>query len=236
MTSATAHAGGTNPEPTRSPSPTITYHHSHLLPLQRHELIGSIAGGAHYAGALQSHNSDSEPPPLHPKAWRRQSTISCKADDPDINGTFKGVVEDLQQFYSGKPTPEAVQRRWCEEATWEHPLFKCTGISEIRAVLFALPLCVRSAEHISTRILSAGLAPNRLVCAQHYVYTIPLIGSRKDIKSVIYVDLDEDMKIVQLIDQWNGQEHSTRWGAASFRRLLAKVLCWISPAPKRHTG
>ncbi|KAI0336281.1 hypothetical protein GY45DRAFT_1222668, partial [Cubamyces sp. BRFM 1775] len=219
-----------------SPSPTITYHHSHLSSLQRHELIGSIAGGAHYAGALQSHNNDS-PPPLHAKAWRRQSTISCNsADDPNVDAAFKGVMEDLQQFYTGKPTLDAIQRRWCEEAIWEHPLFRCTGRSEIQAVLFSFALCIRSAEHVSTRILSAGLAPNRLVYTQHYVYTIPFIGTRTDIKSVVYVDLDDDMKIVQMIDQWNGEEHSTRWGAASFRRLLTKFLCWISPAPKFHAG
>lgn len=43
------------------------------------------------------------------------------------------------------------------------------------------------------------------------------------------------MKIVQLMDEWNGEEPSSRWGAASLRRLFAKIISWTTRVPK-HTG
>ncbi|KAL7283197.1 hypothetical protein ACG7TL_002624 [Trametes sanguinea] len=83
-------------EASHSRSPTITYHHKHLSPLRPDDLISSIAGGAHYAGALRD---DEEEPPLHQKAWRRRS-MSRNADDPNVEAAFKDVIEDLQQVGS----------------------------------------------------------------------------------------------------------------------------------------
>ncbi|KAI0371733.1 hypothetical protein BV20DRAFT_941288 [Pilatotrama ljubarskyi] len=212
-----------------SPSPVITPHHSHLPHLHADGILGSIASGAHYSGALQSHSN--EPPPLHPQGWRRRS-MSRSAEDPQVELAFKHVIQDLEQLYSGKPDVQAMRRRWRDDAVLEHPLFRCTNLNEISAVLFAIPRLLRDAEHISSRILSAGLSPNRLVFAHTCVYTLRVYGTRKEIKSVVYVDLDEDMKIVQLIDQWNGEESSTRWCAGSFRRLFAKILSWTTSVPR----
>ncbi|KAI0362702.1 hypothetical protein OH77DRAFT_77172 [Trametes cingulata] len=212
-----------------SPSPVITPHHSHFSHLHADGLLGSIASGAHYSGALQSHSS--EPPPIHPQGWRRRS-MSRSAEDPQVEAAFKDVIKDLEQLYTGHPDSETIRRRWREDATLEHPLFRCANLHEISAVLFAIRRLVRSVEHISTRVLSAGLSPNRLVLAQTCVYTLRIFGTRKEIKSVIYVDLDDDMKIVQLIDHWNGEESSNRWGAGSFRRLFAKIISWTTPVPR----
>ncbi|OSD02832.1 hypothetical protein PYCCODRAFT_1467517 [Trametes coccinea BRFM310] len=158
--------------------------------------------------------------------------MSRNADDPNVEAAFKDVIEDLKQLYSGKPSLEIAKRRWRDDATLEHPLFKCTNSHEIQAVLFAIPRLVRNAGCVSTRTLSAGLSPNRLVYAQTFVYTLRLVGVRKEVKSIVFVDLDEDMKIVQMIDQWKGKELSTRWGAASFRRLLTKIVSWTTSVPK----
>ncbi|KAI0646827.1 hypothetical protein C8Q79DRAFT_908417 [Trametes meyenii] len=223
MASSSDHVGRT-----LSPSPTITHHRSHRSPVRANDILSSIAGAAHYSGALHSHNGE---PPLHPKAWRRRS-MSRSAENPNVELAFKGVLEDLEQLYSGKPSLEIVRRRWHNDAVLEHPLFKCANLHEISAVLFAIPRLLRKSERVSTRILSAGLSPNRLVYAQTYSYTLRLIGVRKEIKSIVFVDLDDDMKIVQVIDEWNGEEPSHRWGAASFRRLLAKIVSWTTPVPK----
>ncbi|OJT14131.1 hypothetical protein TRAPUB_9242 [Trametes pubescens] len=216
-----------------SPSPTITRHRAGIAPAVRaNDILGSITGGAHYSGALPQRNADE--PPLHPKAWRRRSLRSTELD-PSVALAFKDVVSDLEQLYGGKPSLEIVRRRWHKDALLEHPLFKCKNLREISAVLFALPRLLRTVQHVQTRILSAGLSPNRLVYTQTYVYTLRLFGIRKEIKSVVFVDLDEDMKIVQLMDEWNGEEPSSRWGAASLRRLFAKIISWTTRVPK-HTG
>ncbi|KAL1947595.1 hypothetical protein VTO73DRAFT_13319 [Trametes versicolor] len=237
-----------------SPSPTITRHRAGIAPAVRaNDILGSITGGAHYSGALPQRNADE--PPLHPKAWRRRSLRSTELD-PSVALAFKDVVSDLEQLYGGKPSLEIVRRRWNKDALLEHPLFKCKNLREISAVLFALPRLLKTVQHVQTRILSAGLSPNRLVYTQTYVYTLRLFGIRKvrmfetslylsalmhisrpdqEIKSVVFVDLDEDMKIVQLMDEWNGEEPSSRWGAASLRRLFAKIISWTTRVPK-HTG
>ncbi|KAI0781179.1 hypothetical protein BD413DRAFT_23088 [Trametes elegans] len=215
--------------PTRplSPSPTIIHHRSRLS-THPEGLVGSIASGAHYSGALHPHDIE---PPLHGKAWRRRS-MSRSAEDPAVTLAFKDVLADLEQLYSGKASVEIIHRRWRADATLEHPLFKCTNLHTISAILFAIPRTVRKAEHVSTRILSAGLSPNRVIYTQTFVYTLRLIGVRKEIKSVVFVDLDEDMKIAQLIDEWNGEEPPSRWGATVLRRLFAKIISWTTPVPK----
>ncbi|KAI0637217.1 hypothetical protein C8Q77DRAFT_1215981 [Trametes polyzona] len=214
-----------------SPSPTITRHRSaHLSPVRANDILSSITGGAHYSGALPQRHS--EEPPLHPQAWRRRS-MTRSTEDPSVELAFQDVISDLEQLYAGRPSLEVIRRRWRTDASLEHPLFKCKGLREIDAVLFAIPRLARTIEHVSTRILSAGLAPNRLVYTQTYIYHLRLFGIRREIKSVVFVDLDDDMKIVQLIDQWNGEEVSTRWGMAWFRRLFAKIIAWTTRVPKQ---
>ena len=141
-----------------SPSPVMTHHHPHLPPLPTQALLGSLASGAHYAGALPSHSDD---PPLHARVWRARSR-DRSSEDPSIELKYREVMEDLQkvrvavvyrkleevltgglgacpvQLYSCQPTREIIQRRFREDAALEHPLFKCAGIHHVTAVLFAL--------------------------------------------------------------------------------------------------
>ncbi|KAI0831051.1 hypothetical protein BC628DRAFT_721444 [Trametes gibbosa] len=215
-----------------SPSPTITKHHAYISPVHAEDILGSITSGAHYSGALPGRHSDEAP--LHPKAWRRRS-LNLNVDDPSVQLIFRDVISDLEQLYTGKPSLEIVRRRWREDASLEHPLFQCRNLHEITRLLFAIPRLVKTSEHISTRIISAGIKPNRLIYAQTYVYTLRLFGTRREIKSIVFVDLDEDLKIAQLIDQWNGEEHSASWGAASFRRLFAKIISWTTRVPKHSS-
>ena len=58
----------------------------------------------------------------------------------------------------------------------------------------------------------------------------------QEITSVVFLDLDDDMRIVQLTDQWNGEEHTTRWRAEFLRRLFAKVLSWTARVLAGHKG
>ena len=54
----------------------------------------------------------------------------------------------------------------------------------------------------------------------------------QEVTSVVFVYLDDDMKIAQLIDRWDGEEHSTRWDFFSFRTLVAKALSWTTRVPE----
>ncbi|KAI0721530.1 hypothetical protein C8T65DRAFT_630277 [Cerioporus squamosus] len=212
----------------KSPSPTITYHHPHLPPFPTSDLLGSIASGAHYAGALQSHPDD---PPLHARLWRARSH-DRSGEDPSVESRYQEVMQDLENLYACKPTLEIIQRRFRADASLEHPLFKCAGIHDITAISFALARLFASSERVSTRILSAGLSPNRLTYIQTRRYSFRVIGMKKEITSVVFLDLDDDMRIVQLTDQWNGEEHATQWGAGFFRKLFGKILSWTARVPR----
>jgi hypothetical protein len=47
----------------------------------------------------------------------------------------------------------------------------------------------------------------------------------------VTVDLDEDDKIVRLIDEWDGKELPTRFGALLFRRLFGMIIPWFVRVP-----
>jgi hypothetical protein len=47
------------------------------------------------------------------------------------------------------------------------------------------------------------------------------------VESIIVVDLDDDEKIVKLLDQWNGNEPPTRYGALLLRRANGKLTPWL---------
>jgi hypothetical protein len=52
------------------------------------------------------------------------------------------------------------------------------------------------------------------------------------IESIVIVDLDDDDKIVRLVDQWGGKELPTRFGALYLRRISAMMTPWIVRVPR----
>lgn len=47
------------------------------------------------------------------------------------------------------------------------------------------------------------------------------------VESIVVVDLDRDNKITKLVDQWDGKEPPSGWGASLLRRFSARSLPWI---------
>lgn len=55
------------------------------------------------------------------------------------------------------------------------------------------------------------------------------------IESIITVDLDEDDKIIRVIDQWDGLDLPTHYGASFLRVLYAKIAPWLFRVPNIST-
>ena len=55
---------------------------------------------------------------------------------------------------------------------------------------------------------------------------------RKIIESISVVDMDENEKIIRLVDQWDGQEMPNWFGSSFLRVLNAKVTPWLIRVPK----
>jgi len=83
--------------------------------------------------------------------------------------------------------------------------------------------------------MSSTNAPNRLIYHQVQEYTTFLFKKKKTIESIIVVDMDENEKIIRLVDQWDGQEMPNWFGASFLRVLNAKVTPWLIRVPKPST-
>ncbi|KAI0797763.1 hypothetical protein C8Q75DRAFT_801682 [Abortiporus biennis] len=204
------------PHPTRRRS-------SFAVSIPTPDLFGSIASGAHYVGAMGSARDE------HPGGHRRATSVNV--DDPKVEDAYREVMEDLKEMFCGRTTLEILNRRWKRDAVFEDPLTRCEGFEEYAPQWFALGKFFKS-ERVSARIISAALDPNKLIFTQVQTYTLKLFGFKKTITSMVIVDLDEDMRITHLVDQWNGEKPPTRWGASLLRRFNAKFTPWIVRIPK----
>ncbi|KAF9009352.1 hypothetical protein BDQ17DRAFT_1235600 [Cyathus striatus] len=213
----------------RSPSPpTQTYHPPHLpIPIPTPALVESVAGGAHYSGV----RVDSDAVLKH----RRSSHSSHK--HTQLKCDHERILNDLKELYCCRPTLEIFERSWNEDAVFEDPLRICKGFNEYAAQWFALSKLVSKSETLSCRVMSSTHLPNRLVYYQVQEYTIRLSGHKKTIESVIVVDMDDNEKIVRLVEQWGGKDLPSWFGASFLRTVNAKVTSWLCHVPKRsHLG
>ncbi|TEB36291.1 hypothetical protein FA13DRAFT_1727869, partial [Coprinellus micaceus] len=89
-----------------------------------------------------------------------------------------------------------------------------------------------SSTTLASRVMSSTSAPNRIVYHQKQEYTFPVFGKKKVIESIIVVELDEDDKIISVVDQWDGNDLPTSSWTAILRTLNAKVTPWLVRVPK----
>lgn len=106
--------------------------------------------------------------------------------------------QQLFQMYCGRTSMEILHRRWRRDAEFEDPWCLCKGFEQYAPQWFALVsgtleiyCCLRSeclllqpriythCEQESIRILSANLAPNRLVYAQTMICTVRWFNFKK---------------------------------------------------------
>ena len=71
----------------------MTHHHSRSLVIPTPDILGSVAGGAHYAGAFSTHDKHIHSPGLD----KHTRSLSLNAGDPVLEEKFRAVVEDLQE-------------------------------------------------------------------------------------------------------------------------------------------
>ncbi|KAJ7752079.1 hypothetical protein B0H16DRAFT_815450 [Mycena metata] len=207
----------------RSPSsasngePTQTHHHSILPTVPTPALVESVAGGAHYSGSnvepLKHRHSSHDRPDTH---------TELKAD-------HQRVLEDIRALYECRPTPEIFNRSWHKDAVFEDPLSKCKGFREYAAQWYAMPKLFKSSETVSTRVMSSTRMPNRIVFSQTQRYKNRFLD--KTISSVVTVDLDDQDKIIALVDLWDGKGLPTRFGGGLLRRLNAKIAPLLVHVP-----
>jgi len=217
------HYSSSSSSPPRTPSPPSQTYHPSILSMPTPGLFESAAGGAHYSGV----KVDSEMLLKH----RRNSSFKRHTE---IKHCHQRILEDLTELYCCRPTLEIFERSWHRDAEFEDPLSKCRGFDEYAAQWFAMPKVFSRSEQISKRVMSSTNTPNRLIYhqIQEYTTTTYLFKKKKTITSIITVDIDENEKIIRLVDQWNGQEMPNWFGASFLRVLNAKVTPWLIRIPK----
>lgn len=92
--------------------------------------------------------------------------------------------------------------------------------------------------------------PNQFIYQQTQQYTTRLLKKKKVcpqsnhspivlrvtlvqvIESIIIVEMDDNDKIIRLIDRWDGKDLPYRYGASFLRTLNGKVTPWLVRVPK----
>ncbi|QRW12988.1 hypothetical protein RhiLY_11987 [Ceratobasidium sp. AG-Ba] len=97
---------------------------------------------------------------------------------------------------------------------------------------YGLPKVFSHSRTLMYKVISSTEKPNRIVYEQRQEYTFRLIGTKRAITSIIFIDLDENDKIVRLEDKWNGKDQPVRFGALWLRRLNAVTVPWFIGVPK----
>ncbi|KAJ7219066.1 hypothetical protein GGX14DRAFT_355775 [Mycena pura] len=198
---------------TSNSEPSQTHHHS-ILPtaVPTPALVESVAGGAHYSG------SNVEP------LKHRHSSHDQQSTHTELKADHKRVLADIRELYECRPTPEIFARLWHPDAEFEDPLSKCRGFRQYAAQAGAFFSDTTHADSglLHTRIMSSTSCPNRIVFAQTQRYKNRFID--KTMSSVITVDLDDQDKIIRLVDRWDGKELPSRFGAGLLRALNGRIV------------
>ncbi|EAU88187.2 hypothetical protein CC1G_03859 [Coprinopsis cinerea okayama7 len=210
--------------PPRSPSPPSQIFHKSLSipPVPTPALLESVAGAAHYSGV-----------PVDGSTGKRRRRSSARPTDvKNLKPDHQRVLDDLKELYCGRPSVEIFERSFRKDAVFEDPLSRCTGVDEIAAQFFALPKFFSKSETLASRVMSSTAVPNQIIYWQRQEYTARIWGSTKVIESIIVVDLDDDEKIVSLVDQWGGNDLPSWFGASLLRTINAKLMPWVIRVPK----
>ncbi|KAI0060862.1 hypothetical protein BV25DRAFT_1806527 [Artomyces pyxidatus] len=209
-----------------SPQPTHTFHPT-LIPIPTPAFFDSLAGGAHYSGVdpvkerhLSIHRATSKTGGRPADPNRRLSTQLVPAN-------HQAVLDDLKELYECRPTKLIMTKRWRKNATFDDPAARCKGLSEIAPQWYSLPRLISKSHIVARRVLQSSQSPNHLIFWQRHEYVVRFTGHKKIVESVITVDLDEDEKIIRMVDQWDGKAPPTRWGASYLRRLNGRVVPWV---------
>ncbi|KAG6821154.1 hypothetical protein H0H93_005374 [Arthromyces matolae] len=194
-----------NSNPPRSPSPpTLTYHQQPLLPIPTAALLDSVAGAAHYSGVKLERQS-----PLK----HRRSSQDYGENHKQLKEGHKRVLDDLKELYGCRPTPQIFERSWNADAVFEPKIFAASNT-------------------LSLRVMSSTHNPNRLVFSLSQEYTYRFLKRKKVIDSIVVIDLDEDEKIIKMVDLWDGKDLPIWHGAHFLRVANARVVPWLISTPK----
>ncbi|KAH0584263.1 hypothetical protein H2248_009812 [Termitomyces sp. 'cryptogamus'] len=216
--------GSATSNPPRSPSPpTLTYHHPPLLPIHTSALVESVAGGAHYSGAKFDNQS-----PLK----RRRSSQDYGENHRQLKPEHRRVLNDLRELYECRPTVDIFERTWSPDAVFEDPISLCRGYNEYTAHWFAMSKIYSESKILSMRVMSSTHSPNRLVFSLSRQYSYRFLKRKKIIDSIIIVDLDDNDKIIKLVNQWSGKDLPNWRGAHLLRVINARVVPCLIRTPK----
>ncbi|KAG5354153.1 hypothetical protein C0989_003666 [Termitomyces sp. Mn162] len=247
--------GSATSNPPRSPSPpTLTYHHPPLLPIHTSALVESVAGGAHYSGAKFDNQS-----PLKRRRSSQDYGENHRQLKPEHRRVLNDLRELYEcrptvDIFERTWSPDAVfEVRIYPLATSFHEFVSRIPYRYVEATtstqLIGLPWYVAEfvqahfhsfaqskiyseSKILSMRVMSSTHSPNRLVFSLSRQYSYRFLKRKKIIDSIIIVDLDDNDKIIKLVNQWSGKDLPNWRGAHLLRVINARVVPCLIRTPK----
>ncbi|KAF8352372.1 hypothetical protein F5887DRAFT_1172300, partial [Amanita rubescens] len=193
--------------------------HSPIFPVTK-AAVQAVANAAHYTGIGISQD------------LQRCAALARRHNSTDIRATRQRIMDDIRELYCCRPDFGIFQRSWRPDTEFE---VNFISSARLELTLSTGQRCIvddwpqpRIISYSKT-VMSSTDVPNRLVFYQSQEYVTRWFGWKKVINSVIVVSLD---KIERLVDQLNGAELPTQFGAQYLRIMNAKVLPWF---PKTAT-
>ncbi|KAI0085470.1 hypothetical protein BDY19DRAFT_896653 [Irpex rosettiformis] len=202
-----------------------------MLSLSPH-ILESIASGAHYSGALSPTQKQTDEHVEGKLMLRHVRSLSRSGKEPAVEEAYRDVMNDLEELFCGRATRDVLERRIANDAQFEDPWCKCTGFNETAAKFVAVSKLYSKCERQESRILSGSLHPNELVFSQKQMYTFRLFGMKRTVISFVHVWLDDEFKVVRIVDEWNGEELPTGRGMLLLRKFNGKMASWFFHVPK----
>ncbi|KAL4067550.1 hypothetical protein J3A83DRAFT_4096743 [Scleroderma citrinum] len=209
-----------------SPSPTIIHHPLPTLhPISPPQIVHPAVGGAHYSGThswLRSHrrtSSDGQP------------SRATQSPEDELTSRQR-IMNDLMELYCCRPSLEIFERIWRHDSIFEDPWVRCEGYDQYAPQWFVMPKLFSQSRTLSSRLMLSTPSPNRFIYSQSQEYTIRFIGKKKQVDSIIVVDLDENDRIIRLEDKWGGEDLPMHYGALLLRRVNARIASWLIKVPR----
>ncbi|PWZ00301.1 hypothetical protein BCV70DRAFT_200459 [Testicularia cyperi] len=189
---------------------------------------GSLPHKAQYSTSTMSSSTTSQSPSLPAQDQSFPGFESTPLIEPD--SSTAQLIQDAQDLFGAKPTPQIFTRSWSPHATFADPICHANGAKQYLPQWYGMPAAFAQSTTLAWKLIRQD--PDRVEYVQKQHYKVKGLGTEKTMVSTVYMERDpQTNKITRFEDRWN---HKPLGGAFSwpFRRLNAVTMPFLVGVPQ----